>query len=348
MNTFKRVLFFLIRLRGRIFFPFLLLYILLAALFAYMLEPQTFETYLTSIYWVLTTLATIGFGDYAPVTDAGKIYTIFLYITGIGLVSVFAGKMIGSMKEIERRRVGGHMKYKGKDHIILVGWSDKSKIAVQEILESDDKTEIVLIDHLPKAPMDLERLFYIRGDATDKETLMRANFPASKGVIIFADELPESQSSPKSNLLIDGKTLLVATAITSIEESMNLSIHVTAEVLDQKHIRLFRHVDVDEFIPTREMISHAAVSSLYHHGVTKMYAELMSRQCKEGMYEIPRKTEWITYRDAFEALLSQGATLIADHTDLQINKKLDEKIPENAQLFVICDKETLKRLQTNT
>ncbi|MDQ7860536.1 potassium channel family protein [Peribacillus frigoritolerans] len=56
------------------------------------IEPQTFESYLTSVYWVLTTLATVGFGDYAPVTDLGKAFTIGLYITGIGLVSLFYWK----------------------------------------------------------------------------------------------------------------------------------------------------------------------------------------------------------------------------------------------------------------
>ncbi|WP_312473112.1 ion channel [Neobacillus sp.] len=32
----------------------------------YLIKPKTFESYLTSVYWVLTTLATVGFGDYTP------------------------------------------------------------------------------------------------------------------------------------------------------------------------------------------------------------------------------------------------------------------------------------------
>ncbi|MFC6232651.1 potassium channel family protein [Paenibacillus allorhizosphaerae] len=83
--------------------------------------------------WVLTTLVTVGFGDYAPVTDLGKAFTIGLYITGIGLVSVFIGKVIESVSHIGKNRVGGKMNYSGKNHIILVGWSDKSKLAMQEI-----------------------------------------------------------------------------------------------------------------------------------------------------------------------------------------------------------------------
>ncbi|MBT2671577.1 NAD-binding protein [Streptomyces sp. ISL-14] len=189
--TVKKIIYYLIKLRSRIFIPFAIIYILLAAYVAYSIEPQTFESYLTSVYWVLTTLATVGFGDYAPVTDLGKAFTIGLYITGIGLVSLFIGKIIKSVYLIEKRKVGGKMKYTGKNHIILIGWSDKSKSALQEIFKSDESIDIVIIDNLEKAPMLEERLFYVRGDATDEETLLRANLPRAKGVIIFADQITQ-------------------------------------------------------------------------------------------------------------------------------------------------------------
>ncbi|WP_158553363.1 potassium channel protein [Peribacillus saganii] len=340
----RKMIFYIVKLKGRIFFPFFILYIIMAAFIAYWLEPETFESYLTSLYWVFTTLATIGFGDYAPVTDAGKIFTIILYLTGIGMVSVFIGKIIQTVSTIEKHRVGGRMKFTGKDHIILVGWSEKSKFAIEEILSSDLKVEVVIISHFKQAPYIEERVHYVRGDATDRETLLQANLPHAKGVIIFADKAIYDNYAIKDPLLVDGKTLIIATAITSIEEETHSEIHVTAEVMNEKHISLFKHVKVDEFIPTYEMISHAAVSSLFHHGVIRMYSELMSRQFEEGMYEIARQPHWKTYRDAFVELLDKGATLVADHSDLQINKKLDNPIPENAQLFVICDKETLRQL----
>ena len=101
---------------------------------------------------------------------------------------------------------------------------------------------------------------------------------------------------------------------------------------------------MDEFIPTQEMISHAAVRSLFSHGVTNMYSELMSSQYEEAMYEISKQAEWKTYRDAFIDLLNKGATLVADRGNLDINKKLDEPIPEDAQLFVICEKAVLAKI----
>ncbi len=341
----KKWLYYIIKLRNQIFFPFVLFYILLAGLGIHLIEPQTFPTYLTSVYWVLTTLATVGFGDYTPVTDLGKAYTIVLYITGIGLLSVFLGKIINSVYLIDRLKVGGKMKFTGKNHIILIGWSTKTQLAIEEIFKSDKKTDIVIIDDLEKAPMMAERLFYVRGDATDEKTLLDANLPKAKGVIIFADPITQDHFARKDPLLVDGKTLLIATAITLVEKEYDKDIHVTAEVVNQKHLPLFKQVKVDEFIPTQEMISHAAVRSLFSPGVTHMYSEMMSTQYRDSMYEIPKKAEWRTYRDAFNDLLAKGATLVADRGDMHINQKLDYLIPEDAQLFVICDKETFEELK---
>jgi voltage-gated potassium channel len=340
----KKLLHYLIKLKNRIFLPFVILYILAAALAAYAIEPRTFESYLTSVYWVLTTLATVGFGDYAPVTNAGKAFTILLYVTGIALISVFIGKIIESVGLIERLRVGGKLKFTEEDHIILIGWSNKTKLAIQEILKSDKKINVVLIDKLDESPMIDERVFYINGDAADEATLMQANLPKARGVIIFADHTAHENRILVDPMHIDGKTLLIATAITTLENRLNASIHVTVEVLEQKHIPMFKQVMVDEFIPTQEMISHAAVRSLFSHGVIHMYSELMSTRYAESMYEIPKRPEWRTYRQAFLDLLDQGITLVADRGDLHINQKLDQPIPEDAKLFVICDKETFSEM----
>jgi voltage-gated potassium channel len=44
---------------------------------------------LDSLYFTVTTLTTVGYGDFYPHTDAGKIFTIFYIFVGIGLLSGF-------------------------------------------------------------------------------------------------------------------------------------------------------------------------------------------------------------------------------------------------------------------
>lgn len=44
---------------------------------------------LDSLYFCVVTLTTVGFGDFYPQTDLGKIFTMFYIVTGIGELSAF-------------------------------------------------------------------------------------------------------------------------------------------------------------------------------------------------------------------------------------------------------------------
>lgn len=46
-------------------------------------------SYVDSLYFSVVTLTTIGFGDFAPQTDGGKLFTIFYIIMGIGVILTF-------------------------------------------------------------------------------------------------------------------------------------------------------------------------------------------------------------------------------------------------------------------
>ncbi len=46
-------------------------------------------TWLDSLYFSIITLTTIGYGDFSPQTDAGKWFTIFYIIIGVGIILTF-------------------------------------------------------------------------------------------------------------------------------------------------------------------------------------------------------------------------------------------------------------------
>jgi putative effector of murein hydrolase len=65
-------------------------------------------SWLDAAYFCVVTLATVGYGDFAPVTQFGRIYTIFYIIIGVALLGVFiqlAGKTaFTTMQENIQRR----------------------------------------------------------------------------------------------------------------------------------------------------------------------------------------------------------------------------------------------------
>lgn len=46
-------------------------------------------SWIDSIYFSIITLTTIGYGDFSPQTDEGKLFTIFYILVGIGIILSF-------------------------------------------------------------------------------------------------------------------------------------------------------------------------------------------------------------------------------------------------------------------
>ena len=75
---------------------FILLVLMLASsLCMYSLEheaqPQVFTNAFSGIWWSVSTLLTIGYGDIYPVTTMGKVFSIFITFLGVGMVAIPTG-----------------------------------------------------------------------------------------------------------------------------------------------------------------------------------------------------------------------------------------------------------------
>lgn len=54
-------------------------------------QPQVFSNAFSGIWWSVSTLLTIGYGDIYPVTTMGKIFSIFITFLGVGMVAIPTG-----------------------------------------------------------------------------------------------------------------------------------------------------------------------------------------------------------------------------------------------------------------
>ncbi|WP_058307052.1 potassium channel family protein [Gracilibacillus massiliensis] len=334
MYILKHLMRKVVQISNYVLFIASFLLVIFSSMFIMLLEKQTFPTFFDGFWWVMTTVTTVGYGDLYPVTVAGRWLALFLYVFGIGLIGIVIGKIIDGLAIYRKKREEGDIVYKGKGHYIIIGWSQKAKFAIKEMIATNYEIDIVLIDQLEKAPILDQNIFYIKGNASEKAPLEKANIQEAKSVLVFSDD------SISEGQLADGKTLLIASTI----ESMAPEVHTIVEVMEESHIKNFKYMNIDEFIISNETISSLFVRSAFRNGMSSIFGQLLRRSHGDDLYHVPSKQSWATYRDAFNELIEKGATLVADRDQLNINRMLDQPIPNEAELYVICDKVTYQSI----
>ncbi len=60
-------------------------------------QPQAFQSIIHSFWWSVVTLTTVGYGDVYPVTIGGKIFTFFVLMIGVGIITIPAGLIATAM-----------------------------------------------------------------------------------------------------------------------------------------------------------------------------------------------------------------------------------------------------------
>jgi voltage-gated potassium channel len=342
MIFFRKLLLTASRYRYRTVLMTAILFIIVNAAIIRLIEPETFENNLHAVWWILTTITTVGYGDVFPTTEAGRTWAMFVvYTLGIGLFGTVIGVIIDGISQYKRRKEEGKLQYKGENHFVIISWTAKSKSTIKELLLADEVTDIVLIDELEKTPFEHERFHYIQGSPTDTDSLRMAKIENAQAVLLFA---AEGIANPD---LVDGKTLLVASSIERYDEGTEKNIYTIAEIVNEKHVDNFKHVKIDEFILSNGSVSNLMAKSAQMKGASHLFTQLLSRQDGDGgsdLWEVMINPEWKTYGIAYEQLKEKGAQLIADRNDLHILKKWNQPIPKDARLFVICDKHTYKSL----
>ena len=68
-------------------------------------QPEQFSSVFHSLWWSVTTLTTVGYGDMYPITVGGKIFTFFILTIGLGIVAVPTGLLASALSEARKQDI---------------------------------------------------------------------------------------------------------------------------------------------------------------------------------------------------------------------------------------------------
>jgi voltage-gated potassium channel len=340
MTIFLRLWNKLMKLEFLSIFLLSLLIILIGTVFIHVLEPENFPTYFEGFWWTMTTLTTVGYGDYSPTTVSGRLLGIFLFVFGIGLIGVLIGKIVDAFTSYSKLKTEGKLMYKKENHYIYIGWSNRTKKTIMEVLTYNPDVEIVLIDDLPKTPIEHHKVHFIQGDPSDEEVLLKANILKAKRVAIFAD------TRINNPLLADGKSLLIASAVEALSEKHGQNIHTVVEVCEEKHIPKFKHIQIDDFILSNDSISLLMAKATLHPGTTGLFRQLLSKTYGSNIHELHPKKEWKTYEEAYQSLFEHGAVLVSVNDKMDFAQTPKHPLTENDLLYIVCKDEVFNAISS--
>lgn len=63
-------------------------------------QPEVFRSIFDCLWWAVSTLTTVGYGDIYPITIGGRVFTFVVLMIGLGLIAVPTGIIASALSEI--------------------------------------------------------------------------------------------------------------------------------------------------------------------------------------------------------------------------------------------------------
>lgn len=145
-------------------------------------------SFLDALYFAVTTVSTVGYGDIVPRTPGGRVFCIGLIVTGVGmtyytLTFVIGMAVEGQLKNVLGRRGMDRLIASMEGHIIVCGSGRVGSNVVERLQGEGEKFVVVENDQATYDQMVEMKIPVVHGDATRDEVLLAAGVARAKGVI---------------------------------------------------------------------------------------------------------------------------------------------------------------------
>ena len=190
---------------------------------------------LEALYMTIITVATIGYGEVRPLTAAGRVFTLFIIVFGVGNTAYLVGQLTKAMVEGSIQKTLGRRKLetqirKIKDHYVLCGYGRIGRMIAREITAGGQPVVVIESDPLVLEQLERDGRLYIKGDASDEEFLEQAGIKRAVGLISVV-------SSDADNLYI------VLTA-----RGLNPDLFILSRVGEDRSMRKLKEAGADQVI----------------------------------------------------------------------------------------------------
>lgn len=279
-----------------------------------------------SLWFVMQTITTVGYGDTPVVTFWGRVNAIALMVFGIGIIGFFSATFASMLIDYSLGKRAGEHKIKLHGHVLICNWNPIADELTREVV--DDGAEVVVLAQLEKSPT--EDVGFVKGTCLHIADLKKAGVEQALSVIVLSETISDGELAGA----IDAKTILG----TMNTRKLNKEAHIVVELLKSDSLENARAAGADEVVVrgevTAKLLSRAAVDP----GVVEVMQTLLTSKSGEEIFE-EEIAEWLRgkdYEELARIYLQNGATILAlrDAGGLRVNPRHDAKIGGGSLIYI--------------
>lgn len=218
-------------------------------------------SFFDALYMTIISITTVGYNEVFPLTAHGRIFTVWVIVSGLGTFFYIVGAIAEHTFEGNIRRILGRRKMKillnMKDHVVVAGFGGMGERVCRELQEK--KIKFVAVENNVERFALAEELDYkvILGDATSEETLRKAGVDKARTFI--------------SLLSSDADNVFTVMAVREI----NPLISIISRALDTANEKRLYKVGANRVITPYELSSRRIVNSVVRPNVVE-FIDLMT------------------------------------------------------------------------
>lgn len=254
-------------------------------------------SYLDSLWSMMFTL--IGQGEFAsyPHTLGGKLTVFLVSIFGVAILGVLFANVLQSfinsrIKHLIEEMMGINMcNFEG--HVLMCGWNAKALYILRELLASGTQAALIAKER----PDNLDKnVFFIQGNPSDRDTLMRGGIQKAQSAIILKD--PDFGED-------DSHTILTALAVEDIAPD----VYTVIELYDRNNERYARYAHVDDILYSDRLIANITAMCTQNQGISAFIKDILSAADNGHSFassDVPSEYSGKPIREMFAFLRRKG------------------------------------------
>jgi voltage-gated potassium channel len=289
-------------------------------------EPELVTSWVQFVYFYIVTGSSVGYGDFSPATDAGKLYAALWVIPGaISLFALMIGKIVGSVTLTMRKIMNGFGDFSNKTgHVVVIGHvAGQTEKLLDETRRLHGTRDVVIVASEDLSGQQADWSFVRATSLSRREDLSRSGIKGADFIVVLGRDDDESLAACLAVSALDPCGHVVAyfreEGGADLVRAHCPQIEVVTSISTEQVARALSDPGAGEVL--RRLVStklEGTLNSMVFHGATRITAADLSTWLRSthqatliGRRTSPDREPDITLQDDTEILEGQVIYYIA-------------------------------------